>query len=147
MRKPSLTNTLLGLAALVVIAATPAIAADDDNDRMDDAWEDALGDNEPILTDKQFALLNNLAFQAAAAEICDGFKLDGDKFSTAIAEATTPPPPDLSEEDAKHWETAVLIRFGTAYGLLLAEGNGEDDEFCDSAAALKADSEVPNVWK
>jgi hypothetical protein len=147
MRTSSLLNTLLCLAACFCIATAPAIAADDDNDRLDDAWEDALGDNEPILTDKQFALLNNLAFQAAAAEICDGFKLDGDKFSTAIAEATSPPPPDMTEEDAKHWQTAVLIRFGTSYGLLLAEGNDEDDEFCKSAKELKADSEVPNVWQ
>ena len=91
--------------------------------------------------------MNNLAFQAAAAEICDGFKLDGDKFSTAIAEATTPPPPDMTAEDAKHWETAVLIRFGTSYGILLAEGNDEEDEFCESATALKADTETPNVWQ
>jgi hypothetical protein len=143
----SLLKTLLCLAACLFIATAPATAADDDNDRLDDAWEDALGDNEPIHTDKQFALLNNLAFQAAAAEVCDGFKLDGDKFSAAIADATTPPPPDMTEEEAKHWEHAVLIRFGTSYGLLLAEGNDEDDEFCDSANQLKADSEVPNVWK
>jgi hypothetical protein len=147
MSKTSLMNTLLCLAACLPLAIAPAMAADDDNDRLDNAWEDALGDNEPILTDKQFALLNNLAFQAAAAEICDGFKLDGDKFSAAIAEATTPPPPDMTAEDAKHWETAVLIHFGTSYGLLLAEGNGEDDEFCDSAKELKADTEVPNVWQ
>ena len=144
----SLLKALLCLAACLAIATAPAIAADDDdNKRMDDAWDDALGDNEPILTDKQFALLNNLAFQAATAEVCDGFKLDGDKFSTAIAEATTPPPPDMTEEEAKHWEHAVLIRFGTSYGILLAEGNDEDDEFCESAKELKADSEVPNVWK
>lgn len=143
----SFLKTLLCLAACLFIAMAPATAADDDNDRLDDAWEDALGDNEPILTDKQFALLNNLAFQAAAAEICDGFTLDGDKFSAAITEATTPPPPDMSEEDAKHWEQAVLIRFGTSYGILLAEGNDEDDEFCESAKSLKSDSEVPNVWK
>jgi hypothetical protein len=143
----SFLKTLACLAACLFMAAAPVSAADDDNDRMDDAWEDAIGDNEPILTDKQFALLNNLAFQAAAAEICDGFKLDGDKFSKGITEATTPPPPDMTEEEAKHWETAVLIRFGTAYGLLLAEGNDEDDEFCKGAAALKADSEVPNVWQ
>ena len=50
----------------------------------------------------------------------------------------------MTAEDAKHWETAVLIRFGTAYGLLLAEGNDKDDEFCESAKELKADSETPN---
>ena len=50
----------------------------------------------------------------------------------------------MTAEDAKHWETAVLIRFGTAYGLLLAQGIDEDDVFCESAKELKADSETPN---
>ena len=45
MRKTSLMNTLLCLVACLFIAAAPVMAADDDNDRLDDAWEDALGDN------------------------------------------------------------------------------------------------------
>ena len=36
---------------------------------------------EPILTDKQFAMLNNLAFQAAVTKICDGYELDQNKFA------------------------------------------------------------------
>lgn len=138
---------LLCLAACLVIATVPAMAEDDDDDRLDDAWEDAVGDQEPVLTDKQFALLNNLAYQAAAAKVCDGFTLDPDKFATGIAEATSPAPADLSDEDAETWKTAVLIRFGTTYGLFLAEGNDEDDEFFKNAKELKADSEVPNVWQ
>jgi hypothetical protein len=138
---------LLCLAACLVIAAVPAMAEDDDDERLDDAWEDAVGDQEPVLTDKQFALLNNIAFQAAAAKVCDGFTLDPDKFAAGIAEATSPAPADMSDEDAETWKTAVLIRFGTTYGLFLAEGNDEDDEFCKNAKELKADSEVPNVWQ
>lgn len=132
---------LLGFAS-AVYAAEP-----EDDFRLDDAWEDAIGDQEPILTEVQFAKLNNLAFQAAASKVCDGFALDQDKFSTAIIEAATPAPEGLSEAEADHWEAAVLIRFGTTYGLLLAEGNQHPKEFCASAAELKADKEIPNVWQ
>lgn len=138
----------LCLTACLVIAVAPALAEDDDDDeRLDDAWEDAIGDQEPVLTDKQFALLNNLAFQAAVTKVCDGYTLDPDKFAVGIAEATSPAPEGMSDEDTDTWKTAVLIRFGTTYGLLLAEGNDETDEFCESAKELKADSEVPNVWQ
>ncbi len=47
----------------------------------------------------------------------------------------------------KQWETAVYFRLGASYGLFLAEGNAHVDSFCASAAELKADAEVPNVWQ
>jgi len=145
-----LTKTLLcyALALGLLGLVTAASAAEQEDDfRLDDAWEDAIGDQEPILTEVQFAKLNNLAFQAAASKICSGFALDQDKFSTAIVEAATPAPEGLSEAEADHWEAAVLIRFGTTYGLLLAEGNQHPQEFCASAAELKADKDIPNVWQ
>ncbi|MGH6736657.1 MAG: hypothetical protein ACRECX_11350 [Methyloceanibacter sp.] len=141
-------NALLALIVCLAVGLVPALAEDKDDDlRLDDAWEDAIGDQEPVLTEKQFALLNNLAFQAAAAKICDGFKLNPDKFSAGIAEATTPAPKNMSEEDAQAWNAAVLIRFGMSYGLLLAEGNDKPKKFCASATELKTDGEVPNVWQ
>src|SRR5690606_2081840 len=97
-----LTKLLLCLA-LGAGRATAAYAVEDGNDRkFDDAWEDAIGDQEPILTEKQFAMLNTLAFQAAASKVCDGFALDHDKFTAAMTEAVSPPPPDLSEDEADH---------------------------------------------
>ena len=47
----------------------------------------------------------------------------------------------------KQWETAVYFRLGATYGLFLAEGNADADKFCESAAELKDDPEVPNVWQ
>jgi hypothetical protein len=142
----SFRKTLLCLAACVALLSSPCAAEDDDN-RLDDAWEDAIGDQEPILTPKQFAVLNNLAFQAAASKVCDGFKLSGDKFAKEFADVTSTPNEGISDEEAAAWNAAVLIRFGTTYGLLLAEGNADEGEFCKSAKELKADSKVPNVWE
>lgn len=152
MTKFRIHGPLLAAVAAVSIGLAGAVAAQDATDddlRMDEAWADLVVDQEPILTDLQFAKLNNLAFQAAVTKICDGYDLDQTKFSEGVAEATNPAPeatttdPDLM----KQWETAVYFRLGATYGLLLAEGNSHVDEFCASAAELKADPEVPNVWQ
>jgi hypothetical protein len=124
--------------------ATPASA---DDNRLDEAWKDAIGEQEPILTEQQFALLNNLAFQAAVTKICDGYQIDGDKFSKSFAEATEPPNPSMTPEDAGHWSTAVAVRFGTTYGLFLAEGNTKPEDFCASAKEFKDQTEIANVWQ
>ena len=78
-------------AALVVIFGIAASAWAEgpavDDDRLDEAWKDAIGDQEGILTEKQFAMLNNIAFQAAVTKICDGYELDPSKFAKAINDA------------------------------------------------------------
>jgi hypothetical protein len=143
-------RALICLAAVVVLIAgvTASVLAEDqsdDDNRLDEAWKDAIGDQENILTEKQFAMLNNLAFQAAVTKVCEGFDLDQSKFAKAITDATTPlPNPDMSEEV---WETAVIMRLGATYGVLLAEGNTRPEKFCASAKDLKADPDVPNVWQ
>ena len=140
----------LAAASVLIVGVTASVLAEDqaDDNRLDEAWKDAVGDDENILTEKQFAMLNNLAFQAAVTKVCEGFDLDQSKFAKAITDATTPlPNPDMSEEDIKVWETAVIMRLGATYGVLLAEGNTRPEQFCASAKGLKADPDVPNVWQ
>ena len=83
---------LAAAAILITGVAASVLAADqaEDDNRLDEAWKDAVGDDENILTAKQFAMLNNLAFQAAVTKVCDGFELDQAKFAKAITDATTP---------------------------------------------------------
>jgi hypothetical protein len=152
MTKFRIHRALLAMSAAAILSlAGPASAQDaaDDDLRMDGAWEDLSVDQEPILTDLQFAKLNNLAFQAAVTKICDGYDLDQTKFSEGVSDATSPAPEATatSADLMKQWETAVYFRLGASYGLFLAEGNAHTDAFCVSAAELKADPEVPNVWK
>ncbi len=142
---------LAAIAAVGLGLAGSAFAADapEDDLRMDEAWADLSVDQEPILTDAQFAKLNNLAFQAAVTKICDGYQLDQTKFADGVADATSPAP-EATATNAdlmKQWETAVYFRLGASYGVFLAEGNAHVDQFCTSAAELKADPEVPNVWQ
>jgi hypothetical protein len=139
-------KAILPALAAVFVLSGAAIASADDL-RLDDAWEDAVGDQENILTEAQFATLNNLAFQAAVPKVCDGYALDDAKFAQAMSEAAVPPSADLTPEQMKEWETAVLIRFGTTYGLFLAEGNAGKEAFCASAAELRNNTEVPHYWK
>jgi hypothetical protein len=147
MHKP--LRVLLPVVTACMLTAGGVFAEDaQDDNRFDEAWKDAVGDQESILTEKQFALLNNIAFQAAATKICDGFELDQAKFAKAISDATTPlPNPDMSDDDIKIWETAVIMRLGATYGVLLAEGNAKPEQFCESAKQLKVDPDVPNVWQ
>jgi hypothetical protein len=145
--KSAILKTFFSLAVAGVLAGGLSVSAKADDDRLDEAWKDGIGDQEPVLTDQQFAKLNNLAFQAAVTKICDGYNLDDKKFADGMAEATTPADASLSADDQKQWETAVLIRFGTTYGLLLAEGNAKPKDFCASADELKKDTETPNIWQ
>lgn len=152
MSKFRFPGAALAVAAVLTIGlGMPSFAQDalPDDNRLDNAWADLTVDQEPILTDLQFAKLNNVAFQAAVTKICDGYELDQVKFAEAVADATLPAPEATASnaELMKEWETAVYFRLGASYGLLLAEGNAHADSFCASAAELKADPEVPNVWQ
>ena len=111
--KSAILKTFFSLAVAGVLAGGLSVSARADDDRLDEAWKDGIGDQEPVLTDQQFAKLNNLAFQAAVTKICDGYNLDDKKFADGMSDATTPTNASMSADDQKQWETAVLIRFGT----------------------------------
>ena len=152
MSKTRFHGAVLAVAATLVIGFGAQGFAEEslpDDDRLDDAWADLSVDQEPILSELQFAKLNNIAFQAAVTKICDGYELDQTKFAEAVADATSPAPEKTATDPSlmQQWETAVYFRLGATYGLFLAEGNAETDPFCASATELKDDSSVPNVWQ
>ncbi len=142
--KPNMTLAC-AVAAMLVLAA-PALAEDAPPQRLTEAWKSALAGGEPVVSPQQYAKLNNLAFQAAAARVCEGFELDEAKFTAALADATAPKA-DLSPEDTALQQDFVLVEFGMRYGMLIAEGEAQEKSFCDNAAALKKQTEVPVVWE
>ncbi len=135
-----------GAAALLGLAFTagPALA---DDFRIDDAWKAALQDNDGLLNEKQQALINGIAYAASAALLCDGIDIDADKVAAATTAVLAESPADLTDEEQLERYTNIMLTLGTAKGILLAEGALHKAEFCASATAEKADTQVAHFWK
>lgn len=138
---------LIAPVAALCIGLGAAQAQEQDDDRLDEAWKDVFEAQEGILTPKQSAQLNNLAYGAAVARVCDGFTLDQKKFMTGLSEAVEPSVEGLTEEQHVERGTAILIDLGMRVGVFIAEGNEDKDDFCKSATEAKADTEVPTFWQ
>lgn len=150
MSKFSLVHRLfLGVAVAAGLGISGlAVAQEQDDARLDEAWMDAIELEEGILTPDQYAKLNNLAYQAAVTRVCDGFALDQAKYSEAVAEAIAPSAEQLSEDDQRAHTSAALVLLGTRFGLMLAEGNAEKEDFCANATEFKSSPEdVPHYWQ
>jgi len=146
--RTSLAANSVAFALFLAQAAFAQEVVTGDDLRMDRAWGDLVIDQEPILTDSQFAKLNNLAYQAAVTKICDGYELDQTKFGEGVSEALNPAPATIATpEEIMQWQTAVYFRFGASYGLFLAEGNANVASFCKAADEFDADTTVKNVWR
>lgn len=90
---------LLG-AALLAAFPKVAMAEDAANNRLHAAW-DALAKGEgEFLSTKQFASLNNLAYQAAIVRLCDGHELDHEAFRRKIEDVIKDTDKKLSDEQA-----------------------------------------------
>ena len=134
-----------GATLLLAGLAGPALAADDL--RIDDAWKAALVDQHGVLTEKQHAQVNAIAYGAAAALLCDGIDIDADKVAVAVTGVLADGPKELSEDEELARYTDIMLTLGTAKGILLAEGALHKAEFCATAVAEKADAKVANFWK
>jgi hypothetical protein len=118
-----------------------------DDNRIDEAWKAALADQHGVLTEKQHALVNAIAYSAAAALLCDGIDIDPDKVATAMTSVLADGPKDLSDEDALSRYTDIMLTLGTAKGILLAEGALHKESFCGQAVAAKTEKPADTFWK
>jgi len=135
---------IFGLALAFALGAGIAVA---DDQRLDEAWKDALEEKEGLLTEKQEAAMNVLAFQSAATRVCDGFEIDPAKFETAFAAAVDPGSLEVTPEDRLHRDNAILVNFGIAVGLFIAEGKAAPEGFCANAEEARKDTTLPVVWE
>lgn len=145
MNRPIASLAVIGLAAAAVLAASPARA--DVNHRLDEAWKAALIDQHGVLTEKQHALINAVAYGAAAALLCDGIDIDPDKVAKATTSVLADGPKGLSEEEEFSRFTDIMLTLGTAKGILLSEGALNKASFCANAEAEKATSPADTFWK
>lgn len=136
---------------LSAVSAAQAQSKKKDDDRLDKAWDAAAALDEGLLSDPLEAMLNNMAYQAAVTNVCQGFELDVKKFSTAFTDiqqqAADEQETDFSDEDIRAWNTAMAVKLGVATGLFIAEGQAKPKDFCANAAELKKDKDVPNYWE
>ncbi|WP_428029421.1 hypothetical protein [Ancylobacter sp.] len=151
MKMDCIRTTAAGLAVTLALCSplVAQTATETDNDRLDNAWSDIIEGEGQLLSPTQYAALNNLAFQAAAARVCDGEKLDSEAFGKAVADILVDTETELTDNEHMQRNAAVLISFGTRYGLFVAEANGDNEkDFCAVATKLKAEpGKVPLFLK
>ena len=139
LRRTAGAALLAGLA----VAATPALA---DDFRIDDAWKAALQDMDGVLTDKQHALINSIAYHAAAAQMCDGIDIDAPEVTKAVESVIADAPKDLVEGEQVERMTTIILMLGTAKGIILAEGALHKADFCANVLQEKADAQNDHFW-
>lgn len=141
--------SLFGLAAAALLAGLTASApsARADDKRIDDAWKAALAGQQGVLSGKQLAEVNAIAYGAAAALLCDGIDIDADKVAAATNAVLAEGPKDLSEEDELARYTNIILMMGTAKGILLSEGALHKANFCANAQEAKKSDAAGTFWK
>ncbi len=131
------------LVVIMVMMAGSSQAADNYThllDQITPAWQrlDAL--TEDYLDDAQKEKIQELAFAAASADLCDGLKVDRDKFIAAFNDLEGEKQKAMSEELAQQWRDKLLVVYGIATGLFSAEGLLAKEEFCSAAVNVKETS-------
>ncbi|MBL8791931.1 MAG: hypothetical protein JNM45_15680 [Rhizobiales bacterium] len=140
------SKLVVGVAALSLLLAASTAARADDDHRLDEAWKAAMEDNEGLLTPEQMSGLNVLAYESAAARLCDGIKLDEKKYAASVTEVAKGGDA-LTEDEQMQRLAAIMYKLGTANGLFLAEGSAKKDAFCTEAMAQKADKDSKHNWE
>lgn len=144
---PRFKSAAAGTAALVMATLMTSNVALSEDFRIDDAWKATLQESDGVLTEKQQGLVNFIAYNSAAALLCDGIDIDGDKVAQATTSILADGPKDLDDEEELSRYTHIVMVMGTAKGIMLAEGALHKDDFCAAAAKEKADTESVNFWK
>ncbi len=142
LRRTASAAALLGFMALG--ATAPALA---DDYRIDAAWRAALENTDGVLTDPQHATINLIAYNSAAALLCDGIDLDSPRVAKVMDEIIAAGPAELTPDQQLERYTDILLMLGTARGIILAEGALHEKEFCAGATAAKAEADANDFWK
>ncbi len=137
-------GTAPALLCALTVFAPPAIA---DDRRIDDAWKAALVDQQGVLSGKQLAIVNAIAYGAAAALLCDGIGIDPDKVAAATTGVLAEGPKDLTEEEELVRYTNIMLMMGTSKGILLSEGALHKADFCANALEAKTSAPAETFWK
>ena len=134
--------------ALVALVATPALAEDTapeaDNMRVDAAWEYSERILGTVLTPEQRSLMLQLAYDTAAANVCDGLFLNRDLVEQGFAGLTHTDAGTMSEEELTYYQRHLLVNYGVQIGIMLAEFSADEAAACADVMASLNDADVPH---
>lgn len=137
------------IIVMILAAAANSFAVEDSDailDKISPAWERLDTLTQSYLSDEQQKRVQQLAFAAAAADICDGFEVDKEKFIKAFEDFDGEKQKTLPDEEQKLWKDKLLVAYGIATGLFAAEGMLVNDQFCSAAEDLRTAS-TGHYWK
>lgn len=137
---PALAGAALLSAAAGAFAAPPKTGF---------VREHALAMVEGALTPDQVTQLQLIAYQAAIADVCEGFDIDGDKFAAAFETLAPVDAAKMSDAQKDYHDKHLLVIFGVLVGGELG-GIAEDPAgACAQAAKDQADAELAPalVWQ
>jgi hypothetical protein len=129
---------VLGAFLTVVPAAQATMEMQRFAARLDPAWARLAKSNAKFLTPEQAELLDDLAFAAAVADGCPGFKIDKDAFDQGFKALRTNDYMKLSADEKRSFEYKVMMSYGGASALYTAEGYLHPSQGCKFAETRRS---------
>jgi len=94
------------------------------------AWEVAYRLAGEYLSEDAISRLNLVVYHHVAEALCDDVHVDALGTARGIAAAHPENYTDLSEEERRHWDGAMLANFGMLFGVMLSEHADRAGPFC-----------------
>jgi hypothetical protein len=139
---------ILHLLLFLLLTTISSLAADKPLsvlDQISPAWQRLDELTQSYLTDEQQKTVQQLAFAAAVADSCDGFKINKEKFVAAFKDFDGEKQKALTTEEKGQWRDKLLVAYGIATGLFAAEAMLVNEQFCSSAEELRETS-TDHYW-
>ena len=144
-RAVRIAGVALVLVMLVAVPARAAVEMTRFATRFDPVWARLAKNNAKFLTPQQIELLDDMAFAAAVAGGCPGFKVDRDKFKQGFDSLRSADYMKLSADDKRTWEYKLMMSFGASTALYEAEGQLNPKAGC-RFAETRRDGGPGRVW-
>lgn len=98
------------------------------------------------LSEHDASRVTYVAYHGVAAALCDGVETDKEKARAALVELHPANWDELSEDSRKHWNDVLLVNYGMAFGVLLAEHADHVGEMCEEVAETMSDAEAEHLF-
>ena len=138
MMKLTAKSTRAVIVLPLVFLAINGAAAEYEG-RENEAWAHAGDVIDGTMSEFQKSKLLYLAYHGAADLICEDLAIDRVKFDLELATMQHEQDESLSDEEHAFYHDRVLIHYGLAVGIMLAEHAGEKESFCKEAVSFRDD--------